>query len=182
MCQIQKSETLKSLQRDHGIIGRFLRHFRRICLELEQNEDFHGDVDRLVAFIDSFIEEFHHQREEQVLFAHVQRTHPGESHLGRRLFHDHEDGRHYIEAMRAASSFATRELKASFLWNAMGYSSLSHDHLSYEERELYPHIAGLISDDADQELLEQMNDLFPDTEARLEQASLFVESLSHLGA
>ena len=172
---------LATLRRDHAIIETFLDRFVGFCRLIEKEEPIAVSLQELVAFIENFIETFHHTREERVLFAHLRKVDVRQGYLGRRLTHDHEDGRHHVEGMRRVLELRNAEERASFLWNAMGYAHLSRDHLGYEERELYPHIATLISPEDDAALLAAFDALFPDSESILQEAETFVASLPPSG-
>ncbi len=177
MANAETCKTIDCLRQDHAIIGRFLGRFKIVCQKVENLEELDFSLIRIVTFVDDFIETFHHAREEKVLFDHLERKNRQAAYLGRRLTHDHMDGRHHLEGMRKSAAIRSREERASFLWNAVGYAGLSRDHMSYEERELYPHVASLITQEDDEVLMAKFGILFPDSAQRIAAAEEFVNNL-----
>ena len=135
-------EATQILMSEHRVIERVIQALETAARHLES-----GDAVRPGFFIDAseFIKGFadgcHHRKEEGVLFtALVEAGMPAEGGPVAVMLYEHEQGRAFTRAMRAAALRLASEsaARADVIANALGYASLLRQHIQKEDHILFP--------------------------------------------
>lgn len=147
------------LMEEHRVIERVCTALEKAANRLEKGHDvylrfFSGTV----VFIKNYADGFHHQKEEGILFAALERyglskeTGPLAVMLA-----EHDEGRRYTQKMRLALEHLQTRDDASrndLVLNAMGYVKLLRQHIYKEDNILYPLADKLIPLEQQQEIMD----------------------------
>ncbi len=98
---------------------------------------FHAIVD----YIESFLDRYHHPKEDEYLFRALRERHPDSEELIRRLEHQHREGHDLLEALKAALKDLEERGPAAvprFAQAARAYQAHQYDHMRAEEMEVLP--------------------------------------------
>jgi hemerythrin-like domain-containing protein len=136
------------LQNEHRVIEQVLS-----CLEVMANRAIaEGKLDATSAdaaldFFQTFADGCHHRKEENHLFPLMEtKGFPRDGGPTGVMLHEHEEGRHHIQGMRAAvANGAVRE----FAEHARAYVELLRQHILKEDQRLFP-MANQVFSSADQ--------------------------------
>ncbi|MCB9832947.1 MAG: hemerythrin domain-containing protein [Planctomycetes bacterium] len=158
---MKRPGTIERLTVDHELIAAFLDHFIAYCRRIDRGEQPSPAPELVLEFIESFIERFHHAREEQILFEHLLRSSKFDRVMARRLVHDHHDARHHVDGMRQVLDMRTPDRRTAWVWNGLGYAQLTREHIAREARETYPAAASLIHPQDEALLAERFDRISP---------------------
>jgi hemerythrin-like domain-containing protein len=136
------------LMNEHQLILKYIDLMERYVDFSQINKENNLILDKAQDFIDfiqKFADNYHHAKEEDILFKHLQE--PGVlSHCNPLpvMLSEHEQGRMYVQKMTEA--IATQNQQA-FCENASGYGQLLQQHIMKEDNVLYPMAEQGLSDE-----------------------------------
>lgn len=132
--EITYSHPVQRLVDEHTLIKRFLALVPALCDRI--NKDLEGNRELVlqgVDFIKSFADQFHHAKEEDILFAY---TDPNADIINVML-EDHKKGRYYVKSILLGLETGD----ASFVvYSLKHYRELLTEHIKKEDEILYPWI------------------------------------------
>lgn len=137
---------IEILEEEHEEILKFIEELKRKCLRfMEEDEVDLNDFREAIAFIRTFADQTHHQKEEQILFKamteHLGRI--GENLIRHGMLVEHDLARLYVSelenAVNAYEKDPSGENKLDILANAMGYYYLLKRHALKENEVVYPY-------------------------------------------
>jgi hemerythrin-like domain-containing protein len=135
------------LTQDHKIILRALDVLQCMA-EGENSERINpNDVEILLRFLRAFADDYHHIKEESVLFPELMRTSEAQSGPLRHLLFEHDQERSLVEGLEDALRC---KKSIDFVLFANRLISRIRNHIENEERILFPIIEALISEDQDE--------------------------------
>ncbi len=131
------------LMGEHRVIERVLNALFSASQAIEAGQRVRpGFFIDAADFIRGFADGCHHHKEEGVLFKMLaEHGMPTDSGPVAAMLHDHEEGRQYTRAMRAAAEAWAQGDESARLGvfdNALGYASLLQQHIMKEDRILFP--------------------------------------------
>ncbi len=134
---------LETLRNEHGLIRQYLDHLEDALKKMREGKrpprKFFDDA---VYFARKFADDYHHHKEEYVMFVQLAQKHSGE-YDGQieSLRHQHETGRDHVAAMDAAlDGYAERDpIQTDALMLAMmEYIPMLRDHIHTEDHLFFP--------------------------------------------
>lgn len=136
-------KALEILGREHGLIRQYLDNLTFAVEKLERGERPPKEFfEEAVQFARSFVDKYHHFKEEHIMFGQLAQKKGGEFDGPiEALRHQHERGRNHIAEIAASiEGFAEgREIKmTSMLENLAAYVSLLRQHIHREDHVFYP--------------------------------------------
>ena len=135
------------LTQDHKIILRSLNVLQSMT-EGENSERINAsDVEILLRFLRAFADEYHHIKEESVLFPEIMRTSEAQSGPLRHLLFEHDQERSLLEGLEDALRC---KKNTEFILFANRLRSRIRSHIEKEEGILFPVIEALISKGQDE--------------------------------
>lgn len=131
------------LVEEHDVIQRVLTTLETAAQRMEQSHPLRpGFFVDAAEFIKGFADGCHHRKEEGVLFkAMVTHGLPGEGGPIGVMLAEHEQGRLYTRAMRAAAQkleAGDESARRDVILNARGYAALLRQHIAKENGILFP--------------------------------------------
>ncbi len=144
----------QNLISDHEDILLTLNILERISLLIETNNEVDlVDVIRIIYFMKIFGDEFHHGKEEGILF-------PAFGNAGiikqngmlKEIFAEHERERELINSLRD-SVFGESVQYSTFIQTSNSYISLIRDHIKKENYHIFPDGDEMLSDEKQEEIL-----------------------------
>ncbi len=131
------------LMEEHRVIERVITSMEEATRRLEQGAPVApGFFIDAAQFIQGFADGCHHKKEEGVLFkAMVEGGLPGEGGPISVMLAEHEQGRIYTRAMRAAAEklqAGDASARPAVIANARGYATLLRNHITKEDGILFP--------------------------------------------
>ncbi|MBL1141475.1 MAG: cation-binding protein [Proteobacteria bacterium] len=137
------------LMNEHQLILKYIDLMEQyIKFSYENNDEGNMLLEKAQDFIDfikKFADNYHHAKEEDVLFKHLQT--PGVlSHCNPLpvMFSEHDQSRIFLKNMTEAVATSNRE---SFCENALNYGQLLQQHIMKENNILYPMAEEGLSDE-----------------------------------
>ncbi len=151
------------LREEHRIIERMLAVLQRAAASLERGEEVTPAVfEQAIDFIRNFADRYHHAKEEDALFATMQ-AHgiPRNGGPIGVMLAEHDEGRAHVRGMAEAlqSYPAEASARAALIEHARGYAELLSAHIYKEDNILYPMGDRVLSQEAQQQLLRQFEQL-----------------------
>ncbi len=142
---------------EHNQIKVMLAVIDAACDRLDAGEKLPpAELDKMVAFINGFVDGFHHDKEEGLLFPAMEAAGaPVEGGPLAVMAGEHEIARHLVRQMsEAASAYRDGDggVAASFVESGRNYVSLMLAHIDKEDQFLYPMADGQLSGGQQQEL------------------------------
>ena len=128
----------EELMREHQLIKTILQLTRELVANANQisEELFYKSSDEIVDFVEVFVDDYHHSKEENILFAEL--SEPGVlqhcNPIGQMLF-EHDTGREKLNGIKSAIS--SKNVDALKI-NLIGYCDLLEQHIFKEDNILYP--------------------------------------------
>ena len=137
------------LTQDHRIILRSLDVLQ--CMAAEENSERidANDVEILLRFLRAFADDYHHIKEESVLFPELMRTSEPQGGPLRHLLFEHDQERSLVEGLEDALRC---KKSIEFVLFANRLTSRIRNHIEKEDGILFPIIEALISKDQDEKI------------------------------
>jgi hemerythrin-like domain-containing protein len=148
-----------SLDQDHRIIEVVLPALERLGQQAAGSRLADREaVEMALAFLRTFVDAYHHGKEELHLFKAMERrgVHRDVG-LVFHLLEEHGRGRKHVRSLLASSAGAIQgdpEAAKEFADNAAAYVKLLRHHIREENAELWPLASRVLSDDDDSRLME----------------------------
>lgn len=159
------NQTLSIIKREHSNLRAVLYSLQALADELANKgaqpdfKVFHA----ILAYIDTFIHQFHHPKEDMHLFPVLKRRYPEAERLLAELGDDHEHGTALLNELRRALSiyeFRGDRALGEFHKAVEDYVKFERDHAYKEEHELFP----LAESHLEEEDWETIHDAFADND------------------
>ncbi len=148
---------LETLRNEHGLIRQFLENLTLAVKELEANRKPPREFfDKAVTFHKKFAYDFHHVKEEHMMFVRLAQKKGGawdgqiES-----LRHQHETTRNYMSAIAGALDGYEQgnDAKTSvILENLVAFNSMLKDHIHTEDHVFFPMVQKEFTQDEETQL------------------------------
>lgn len=144
----------KILSDEHQNILKFIEALKKECDRLgagaEVNKEF---FKKAVDFIKNYADKFHHAKEEDVLFAELDKR-KEQMHCSPvdQMRHEHGLGRGFVKELEAAINSGDKE---KIMENARGYAELLEDHIYKEDNILYPMADEVLDEAAQKEMADK---------------------------
>ncbi len=183
---MQSTAPTDRLKAEHEKISTLLGILERICAGLEAKRDINPlYLRQVIEFVKIFVDEFHHGKEEDLLFPAMQkagvRREPGP--IGE-LMIDHIKGRSLAREMNLAAERYRkydRGAPSQFVESAKNYISLMSEHIRKENEIYFPMAEKALSEIQKKELLESFEKLEETGANRKKRASMIqiLQDLEH---
>lgn len=134
---------IETLSNEHGLIRQYLDNLELAARKIEDGQRPPREFfDRAVEFARTFVDKFHHFKEEHVMFMRLAAKHDGQldGQLDT-LRYEHERGRSLVSGMaQAISGYAEGDARktGALLENAAAYVALLRHHIHVEDHVFYP--------------------------------------------
>lgn len=137
------NEALLIIKREHRNLGALLFCLKALTETLESGKKradfrvFHG----IISYIDSFLDRFHHPKEDAYLFPALRRRHPEAEPILNELEEQHEKGAALLNELRKALSeyeFQGAPAYPAFHKSVLAYTKFEYEHARKEEQEVFP--------------------------------------------
>ncbi len=152
-------DVIQTLGNEHGLIRQFADNLTVAVERIEGGQrPSAAFIEKAVEFARGFADEYHHFKEEHVLFVRLAQKKRGE--LDARLDalrYQHERSRELVSAMsRSLDGYIARDdrLTSDLLESMAAYAALLRQHIHVEDHEFYP-LARTALDADDMEALEE---------------------------
>lgn len=158
---------LDILEQEHQLILRALRVAEAMSrIFVTEGVIKSADLNNMIEFIKFYADEFHHMKEEDVLFKWMAErgvsTNDGPVQV---MLYEHDVGRNYVSAIQEAmlnTNLNVAEQIEIIVQNLKSFVSTLAAHIFKEDHCLYPMVDRLIDDDGDAELLKRYQDKISD--------------------
>jgi len=136
-------EPLETLSNEHGLIRQFIDNMSLVAQRIENGEKVStAFFEKAIEFAQGFADEYHHFKEEHVLFVRLAQKKSGEidAQLDA-LRQQHERGRSFVSGMKKAleGHIDDDPMKtADLLENVAAYCALLRHHIHIEDHVFYP--------------------------------------------
>lgn len=153
------SELTDVLRREHAVILDVLDNLESLTRRLRAGGDLpSGDVANIMRFLSGYLDQFHHDKEESLLFPALL-----EAGMSERvgpipvMLHEHDLGRRLVGTLSdvAANGLIDRE---SFIAAATGFVELMRAHIRKEDNALFVMAEQVLSDERKQALLQAFSE------------------------
>ena len=153
----------EQLKKDHNAVKITIRVLDKLCKGLEAGEKINiDDLEAIVDFYGIYVDKCHHVKEENMLFAAMQRSlDPSDADRIGALLKDHVSGRNYIRDLtKSVKDYKKGENGAavSVAQNARHYMTLLIQHMDIEDNVLYPIAEKRLSLEMQEQLLREFDD------------------------
>ncbi len=137
------NQALLIIKREHRNLGALLFCLKALTEALEGGEKqpdfrvFHG----IITYIDSFLDRFHHPKEDAYLFPALRRRHPAAEPILSELEEQHRHGAVLLNELRKALSeyeFYGAAAYEAFHKSVLAYTKFEYEHARKEERDVFP--------------------------------------------
>lgn len=148
---MKATETLKE---EHKAIKVMLEILDAMCKRLQKKEKVPKEhLEKAIEFIQIFADKCHHGKEEELLFPAMEKAGiPKEGGPIGVMLQEHDLGREYVQSMKNALPKQQFDL---FIESATGYIELLESHIEKEDYILYMMADMALSEEAQNELLQQ---------------------------
>ncbi len=152
----------EQLIKEHDSIKVMLKVIEKVSQKLEAGEEINYEhLDSIINFIRIFADKCHHGKEEDLLFSAMEEVGISKERgpLGIMLS-EHELGRKYVKGMDGGvARYKKGETKAALqiAENARNYATLLTQHIYKEDNVLYPMADMYLSENKQQELIEEFD-------------------------
>jgi len=142
---------IETLSNEHGLIRHFLDNLS-LATEMIENGKHPSEAffEKAFTFAKVFTDEFHHFKEEIVLFTQMAQKKRGEVDAQlEALRHEHERGRNLVASMRKAlPGYASKDsIKTGEMLEYLGaYTALLKHHIHIEDHVFYPMAVKTLTD------------------------------------
>lgn len=146
-------EIIDLMIQEHEHVERILKVTRRVCLRLMENKDIdYEDFDKIIYVIKNYADEYHHKKEEQILFKamieHLGDT--AETVVKHGMMVEHDYGRLYIKNLEEALDKLKNgyyEDKLDVIANAISYTHLLERNIEKENKVVFTFARNKLSKD-----------------------------------
>lgn len=150
------------LSNEHRVIELVLDCLEQVVKEaISERKLDKQAASQVVDFVRNFADQCHHGKEETYLFVSmVEKGMPKESGPVGQMLTEHEQGRMYVRGMEQnieKAAHGEADALTSFESNARGYIQLLRAHIRKEDGVLFPMADRLLSDDDQNDLLNNFN-------------------------
>ena len=162
--------SINILVEEHNNIKKILKVIRKMCIDIvEDGEVNHQDFFAIVDFIRNYADNYHHGKEEDMLFEYMSDQLSQDIGEGpvRGMFIEHDYGRSFVANLELAVKShkeGNNESKVDIIANAIGYANLLQNHIHKEDNVIYKYA----SKHLDTETLERLDKEFSDFENKYE--------------
>lgn len=125
------------LSKEHQNILKIVSVLLRECDAIEAGKNLDkAFFEKAIDFIKNYADEFHHAKEEDILFVELNRNEE-QMHCNpiEQMLYEHNLGRNFVKGLREG---VEENNKVKILENARGYAHLLQDHIFKEDNILYP--------------------------------------------
>ena len=142
------------LSYEHGVIRQVLDVLGEV-LKANSIEKYMDQVVRIVDFLDSYMDKFHHKKEERFVFPASTRSTPALEPDIERLLADHRRARRLLKAM--TNETRHEGVKDLVRLSRSGHALVEHitNHIQREESSVFPRIEDAISIEEDSDIYEK---------------------------
>lgn len=136
-------KSIDILMKEHSNIQKMLEVIRRACFQIvESGEVNHQDFLTIVDFIRNYADQYHHKKEENMLFVDMGNDlgEPVKNGPIQGMLLEHNMGRRFVRLLEEAvkeHQQGKEEAKLDIIANAIGYQTLLTDHIEKENTVLY---------------------------------------------
>jgi len=148
------------LSAEHKNILKAIEALLRQCDKLNAGADIDKDFfEKAIEFIKNYADKFHHAKEEDILFAELDKRRE-QMHCSPmdQMRHEHDLGRGFVKGLEEALNNGG---KNKIMENTRGYAELLQDHIYKEDNILYPMADEVLDNAAQKEIAEKFDKLAP---------------------
>ena len=176
-------KSIQILMDEHRLIERGLNVLNSIAVEYNKSKEIIvQDVQNMIHFIQDFADDFHHKKEEDILFAWMREqgfpTDGGPIHC---MLEEHNVGRRYVTIIEQELKNHPQPEASTSVINAMlELSNHLNAHIYKEDHMLYPMVINMAQGgDGDQEILKRYSQKVSDKESTqtLQKHTTLIEEL-----
>ncbi len=151
------------LRSEHRAIERALEVLSTMIDDLREHRATRtAELVEIIAFLQGYADELHHQKEERALFIALARAGlPAQGGPVAVMLHEHEEGRALLDQLAELAPVVASSLDAqrAFIDSASRYVELLDNHIAKENQILFPMAERLLPEAAKTELLAQFAEL-----------------------
>ncbi|MBC8494731.1 hemerythrin domain-containing protein [archaeon] len=146
------------LSDEHQNILTVIDAIERECKKLISGEEIDEQFfKKAIDFIRHYADKFHHAKEEDILFKEFcNNAEKAHCNPVDQMLLEHDIGRKFVKGMKEA---IRNKDKSQLIENAEGYASLLQDHITKEDRILYPMCDEVISSKSQEKMLKQFKEV-----------------------
>jgi hemerythrin-like domain-containing protein len=134
----------------------------------EDKDDVLNFYSRAVTFLQEFSDDFHHYKEEQILFPHMGLRFSDPINM---MLLEHDEGRDYLQQMTECLKEIEKEEDSERLSrlfeelrdSSLGYTELMRTHIQKEDRILFPNIESSVDQETKAKIASRFADHFNET-------------------
>ncbi|MEE8321593.1 MAG: hemerythrin domain-containing protein [Gammaproteobacteria bacterium] len=165
-------QVTNDLMNEHQLILKYIslmEQYIKFSLANQNEQLFSEKAEVFIGFIRNFADTFHHAKEEDILFKHMEA--PGVlSHCNPlpQMLLEHEQGRQFVQGMKSAVESADLD---NLINNAGNYGALLKEHIFKEDNILYPMAEAGIPNEDKSPILDE----YKKAEERLDSQAVWIE-------
>jgi hemerythrin-like domain-containing protein len=133
---------VEELREEHGAIMKVFAVLQEIGRRMEHREPFSSDhLGRIMEFLEVFVDQCHHGKEEQFLFPALGKKNLPSKDLLRELISEHHAGREMVRTMKEQLPGMSREpdpVPGQLVQTARRYMEIFRTHIRKENGVLFP--------------------------------------------
>jgi len=151
-------ESIEIMVKEHENIRRMLKVIRKICYNLMNESDYDiQDFYKILDFVRNYADKHHHGKEEDVLFATMNREIEKLSKSGAitGMYIEHDNGRLYMSNLeKALEEFrkGNDEARLDIIANSISYTDLLDRHIEKENTAMYRFAERMLKDSVKSEV------------------------------
>lgn len=151
-------ESIEIMVKEHENIKRMLKVIRKICYNLMNESDYDiQDFYKILDFVRNYADKHHHGKEEDVLFATMNREIEKLSKSGAitGMYIEHDNGRLYMSNLeKALEEFrkGNDEARLDIIANSISYTDLLDRHIEKENTAMYRFAERMLKDSVKSEV------------------------------
>jgi len=155
-------EPLETLKNEHGLIRQYLDHLEAALKKMREGaRPPRPFFDKAVHFARDFADDYHHLKEEYVLFVRLAQKHAGE-YDGQieSLRHQHETGRDHVATIAGALDGyeeGTSVNTDTIMMALMDYIPMLRDHIHTEDHVFFPMAGEQLTDEEEDQLRKEFD-------------------------
>lgn len=126
----------KALSEEHQFILKVTDALIRECNALKTGKELdRAFFEKATDFIKNYADRFHHAKEEDILFAELNKSEGMHCNPIQQMLYEHDLGRNFVKGIEEGLK---EKNKAKIAENAKGYAQLLQEHIFKEDNILYP--------------------------------------------